>query len=271
MSLRSPLLALLAFAAATLGQADTAAVPTVEQILAGYTAARGGAEQWARLTSMGWTGHIDEGDGKPPMLFQMLFQRPNAQRFEVIGNNQRSVRIFDGTQGWKMHPGGELGIEVQDYGPEEIAAARDACGLDGPLSDIAAKGVQVALDGAELVGQRRAWKLRVTVPSGSVQTHWIDAENYHELRYDRMTHSAGDTQRVVSVYLNNYQTIEGITLPLEIETRGANGSMRLLIEKVAFNPTLQANAFHRPEVPGTRKRGVLVNVPDARAEQAPRH
>lgn len=246
--------------------------PTAAQIVARYVEARGGSEAWQRILSMGWTGHIESGaNGSQKIPFLMLFRKPNATRFEVVAQNQRSVRIFDGHHGWKQRPGGETGVELSDYTAEEVRAALDSGGIDGPLAGYQAKGVQLELQGADIIEQRKAWKLKVTLPSGDVQWHWIDAGNYRDLRYDRRTHNAMGMSATVSVYLRDYQTIEGVNLPLVIETRAATGQApdRMIIEKIALNPTLRADTFERPVAAGVRHNSVIINTGDPRSSGAP--
>jgi hypothetical protein len=139
------------------------------------------------------------------------------------------------------------------------------------LSGYQAKGVQLELQGAEVIEQHRAWKFKVTFPSGDVQWHWIDAGNYHELRYDRLARNAMGMNGIVSVYLDNYQTFEGLTLPLVIESRAAPGQApdRMIIERVALNPTLAADTFERPVEAGGRHKGVIINTADPRGGGVP--
>jgi hypothetical protein len=264
----------IADAAQPVAAAGNAATPTLEQIVARYVDARGGADAWQRILAMGWTGHIESGaEGSQKIPFLMLFRKPDATRFEVVVQNQRSVRIFDGHRGWKQRPGGESGVELTDYTPEDVRAALDSGGLDGPLSGYKAKGVQLELQGAELIEQRKAWKIKVTFPSGDVQWHWIDADNYHDLRYDREVRNAMGTRGIVSVYFRNYQAIEGVTLPLLIETQAPAGQApnRMIIERVAINPTLNADTFERPVQAGVRHNGITVNTGDPRGGGVPRN
>ena len=250
---------------------DTA-TPSVGQIVARYMQARGGVEAWQRILAMGWTGHIESGAGASQKIpFLMLFRKPYATRFEVVAQNQRSVRIFDGRQGWKQRPGGETGVELSEYTPEEVQAALDSGGIDGPFSGYQAKGVRLELQGAEIIEQRKAWKLKVTFPSGDVQWHWIDAGNYRDLRYDRPTRSAAGVSGMVSVYFRDYQTVEGLSLPLIIETRAANVQTpdRMIIEKIALNPTLRADTFERPVEMGARHNSVIINTGDPHGAAAP--
>lgn len=238
------------------------AEPDARVLLEKYAAARGGAQAWKAVHTMGWAGRVESPGGATAELpFLMLFQRPNATRFEIVGKDQRAIRIFNGYQGWKIRPGSETGMDVQSYSAEEMAAARDSGGLDGPLSDSETKGIQVAVEGADGVEGHKAWRLRLTLPSGQVQRHWIDAESYLELRYDRVSRSAAGQSGLVSVYYRNYQTIEGLKLPLLIETQiGAGPAVtRMIIEKVAINPTLDAASFTGP-IAKTGHGGVIIDT-----------
>ena len=243
--------------------APTAADLTTEQILTRYVAARGGAEAWHKIGTMGWTGHIESGpEGKSKLQFLMLFKRPNATRFEVVSQQQKSVRIYDGSQGWKLRPTSRGVPELADYTAEEGSFARDAAGLDGPLIDHRAKGVSVILEGQDLIEGHAAYRLKVVLPSGQTNTAWIDARSFLELRYDRTTRNGTGQTGVVSVYLRDYRKVEGLVLPFTIETGGGGGNTpdRMIIEKIAFNPALDAKLFARPDAPAQHRHGVLVNT-----------
>jgi len=236
---------------------------TVQQILERHVAARGGEEAWHKIQTMAWTGHIESGAGgisKHPFL--MMFQRPAATRFEVLGEGQRSVRVFDGTMGWKLRPTSQGAPEMKEYSPEEVGFARDAGGLDGPLIDSKAKGIGIALLGTGSVEGHRAYHLKVTLPSGQVRDDWIDAESFLELRYDRATRNAVGATGIVSVYLRNYQPVNRLVIPMLIETGGpaSRDSDKMIIERVALNPTLDNAQFTRPTQPVTRRRGAVVNT-----------
>lgn len=258
-----------------IASSPTAAQPTVDELLAHYVQARGGAAAWAAVQSMGWTGRVEtEASAQAPVPFLMLFQRPGATRFEVVQQTQRSVRVFDGAHGWRMHPGGERGVQVDDYSAEELAAARDACGIDGPLVDPAAKGVKVAIEGSDVVEGRQAWRLQVTLPSGAVQRHWIDAEDYRDLRYERTAHDRAGRTGVLMVWLRGYEQVQGLRMPMQIETRLPDGRLadRLVIEKVAINPELAANVFAPPDTRPLKMAphgGVIVNATGAAGATGP--
>jgi len=247
---------------------------TVQQILERHVAARGGAAAWHKIQTMAWTGRIESGPrGISKRPFLLMFRRPAATRFEIIAEGQRSVRIFDGTQGWKLRSTTAGPPELQDYSAEEISFALDAGGLDGPLIDSEAKGIEVALLGVDSVEGHRAYHLRVTLQTGHVHDAWIDTQSFLELRYDRETFSAAGVRGIVPVYLRNYQTLEGLVIPALIETGGptATDTDKMIIDKIALNPEVDAAQFSKPNVPSKHRRGALVNMESPPGARPPGH
>jgi len=257
------------FAAACLvllgtGSVFAAAGLTADQILARYAKARGGAEAWQAVKSMAWTGRIESmpESATPATPFMMMFRRPNATRFEVIAQGRRSVRIFNGEKGWKLRPTGQGLPDISDYSNEEVGSARDAAELDGPLIDSRTKGVAVETQGDDQVEGRKAYRLKVTLPTGQVQFHWIDAETFLDIRYDRLTQDAKGRRHTTSVFYRNYKTVQGLVIPMSIETGSATGQggSRMVIERIALNPALGDDAFRDPAERTPQHHGVIVKA-----------
>jgi hypothetical protein len=247
------------------GKVESAAL-TADEIVDRYVAASGGAEAWKKIETMSWEGHVETGPGgisKAP--FMLMFRRPDATRFEVMAEGQRSVRIFDGKEGWKWRPtAGGTPAAAKDYSADEVSFARDAGGLDGPLHDSGAKGVKVTLEGADSVDGRPAYRLGLRLPSGRKRTEWIDAQSFLELRYDREMHDMQGRGGTVAVYNREFRTVEGLTLPVVIETGSGNDVNRMVIEKVAINPILQNNLFTKPMPARGKHNGILIDTTSAR-------
>lgn len=266
--------ALIAALPATALAAGATPELTADQIIARHVEASGGAQAWRDIKSMGWTGHIESGRvGNYGVPFLLMFKRPNSTHFEIMAQNQKALRVFDGTTGWKLRPTDQGRPEWQNYSAEEVRFAEDLAGLDGPLFDYKEKGVSVVSKGTGTVEGHTAYRLEVTLPSGQTRTDWIDAKSFLELRYDRIVHDTAGRNGVVSVYYRNHQKIQGLVLPLTIETGDVAGKLKdkMMIEKIALNPTLPDNAFSKPIVP-QRRGGVVIdttNPPAARSPNSP--
>jgi hypothetical protein len=243
--------------AAGLAAAAFGAVPsrdtglTAEQIVARNAAARGGLDAWRNVRTMVWVGHLESGrDMESPVPFVMQMKRPDKTRFEVALEREKAIRAFDGRQGWKMKPPRRGEAELQPFTEEEVRFAKDAPGMDGPLIDHDAKGVGVELEGADEVEGRRAYRLRVSLPSGTTRHVWVDSATFLEVKYDRESRTGARTG-TVSVYYRNYRAIGGLQFPMLIETRSADGraAQKMVIDRVLLNPLLPDSEFAWPERP----------------------
>jgi hypothetical protein len=183
---------------------------TVAQILEKNAEARGGAEAWRKIETMIWVGHVESSNAQAPKLPFMLEQkRPNKTRFEIFADKQKSLRVFDGTNGWKMRFTGAGKPEVQAFTVGETSFARDAQVIDGPLIDSAAKGITVILAGLDDIEGRKAYRLDVRLHSGLKERVWIDAESFLDVKWEREGHGPGGRPATVVTYYRDYHSFEG--------------------------------------------------------------
>jgi outer membrane lipoprotein-sorting protein len=240
--------------------------PTLAQIIDCNAAARGGLDAWRRIETMVWVGHLESSSALANGLpFELDLKRPNQARFELIGAGQKSLRVFDGKQGWKLRPGrGGAGVEVQPYGSDEIGHSRDEQVIDGLLIDHQAKGHVVTVSGSDEVQGQAAQRLIVRLASGKLATVWVDARTCLEIKVER---EAAAGSPAVAIHYRDYRDFEGLKIPRVIETRRAAGGQvdSLVIDRVMLNAPLGDKTFARPG-PAPRRAQVTV---DARAAAAP--
>lgn len=228
---------------------------TAEEILEKNAQARGGREAWGKVATIIWAGHLEsERSAVPSLPFQLEVKRPNKSRFEITAPSQRSVRVFDGGRGWTMRAGEDGIPRLDPFTPQEEKFARDAAGLEGPLIDVQARGATVELEGLDELEGRRAYRLAVRTASADRQQVWVDAETFREIRYDRTTYSAHGTSGSVSVFYREYKPVQGLQLASVIEIGAGSGKKpdRMVIERVALNPSIDDAQFTRPPAPPRR-------------------
>ena len=248
------LLALAALLAPGLLLAASGAEPpklSAQQIIARNAAARGGLEAWHKVDTMLWTGHIDSARATVPVLqFILAQQRPNKTRFEINAMGDRTLRVFDGTRGWKLRPGHGR-PDVQPYTDEELRFERGGPGIGGVLMAYADKAGAVEVKGVDEIDKRKAYHLILRTDSGETQQLWVDAKTFLETRYDRSVAAVGGASRTVSVVYRDYKKTDGLEVPSVIETGVGAGSIpdRMIIEKVVLNPPLAAETFSEPGAP----------------------
>jgi hypothetical protein len=133
-------------------------------------------------------------------------------------------------------------------------------GIDGPLMDFKAKGIDVALDGVDEVGGRKAYRLNVSLPSGASHFVWIDAQNFLDIKSDRRSRNAARPS-VVTVSYRNYQPVQGLQIPMLIESSAGKNMAtdKMVIDRVLINPPLEDYIFSKPNLPH-RRNTVTVNT-----------
>lgn len=236
------------------GQAAAAEL-SAAQIVEKNVAARGGLDAWRKVQTMVWVGHMTSAHAPTPMmLFVMQQQRPNRTRFEVNALGERTVRVFDGTRGWKAKPG-HGGPEVKPFTFEEATFARAGQVIDGPLIDYAAKGNTVTLEGFDEIEGHKAFRLGVRLATGENDHVWIDARTFLDLRYDRPSSTAAGAP-TVSLFYRDYKAYEGLQIPTVIETASAPGVTpdKMVIENVMLNSPVDDRTFARPGTHESRSR-----------------
>lgn len=219
---------------------------SAEQIVDRNVSARGGLDAWRQIRTMVWTGHMQGASADQPMMQFVLDQaRPNRTRFEVNAMGKVSLRVFDGVRGWKLHPGHGTSPEVQPFDLKEVRFAQEEQVIDGPLIDYASRGATVTLAGLEEVGGHRAWHLDVTRASGAMESVWVDAETFLDLRYDRTSYGPGGHPVLVTVYYHDYHPVEGRQIPAVIDLGGSydRPASRMVIEQVQLNVDLDPRTF----------------------------
>jgi hypothetical protein len=241
-------------AAASAGEVDTDPTLTAEQIVEKNVAARGGLEAWHRIQTMALTGSVKTVNGSASSVaFVLEYKRPNKTRLEIRADHEQSLRVFDGAAGWKTWTSSRGAPRLKSYSPSELRSARDAPGIGGPLIDHQARAIAVALEGPDEVDGHRAYRLAVTLPSGSTCHLWVDAQTFLDLKYERERGVSGGRTGTVSVLYRDYRSINGLQIPMTTETTAVgNAAQTMVIDNVTLNPSLSDAHFERPRAPAQR-------------------
>ena len=228
--------------------------------------ARGGAQAWQKITSMAAAGRIESKSAPDrEMPFTLEQKRPARTRFLVTAQNQKSLRVFNGVEGWKVKPDSAGRPDLQPYTPEELRFARDSQVIEGPLMDDTARKGIISVLGVDVFEGRRNYVLGVKLPSGASHRVWVDAETFLESKFERDVQTPSGRIAVSTMVFRDYRRVEGLVMPMAIETGGdaTRGGDKLVIERVAINPELDDRLFERPPTPTHRRKSVTVDTRSA--------
>jgi outer membrane lipoprotein-sorting protein len=218
---------------------------TVDEIIAKNVQARGGAEKLKSVKSIKSTATMSMGPGMeaPGILIQ---KRPTLARLEFTVQGLTAVQAYDGKNGWQIMPFmGKKDPELMSA--DEAKEIEENADLDGPLVDYKSKGHQVELQGKEKIEGTDAYKLKVTLKNGDVQTIYIDADSFLDIKEVTQRTVRGTEQEIESA-IGDYKAVNGIMFPFAVESgiKGTDQKQKLTITKVELNVPTDDSIFKMP-------------------------
>jgi outer membrane lipoprotein-sorting protein len=223
-----------------------ATAQTADELIAKSIEARGGKDKLKAVKTLRMTGKMALPQGmEAPFTAELA--RPNKMRRDFTIQGMTGSMAYDGTSGWSLMP--FMGKkEAEPMSGDDLKALEDEADFDGPLVDYKEKGHQVELVGKEDVDGSPAYKLKVTKKNGDVEYHYLDAEQYLEVKVEGKQKMRGQEIEGVST-LGNYKEVGDLIFPFSIESKqkGAPGSMVITIDKVEINPDVPASRFEMPK------------------------
>jgi len=218
---------------------------SVDEIIAKNVQARGGADKLKRVKSIKSTATMSMGPGieAPGTLIQ---KRPALARLEFTVQGLTAVQAFDGKNGWQIMPFmGKKDPELMSA--DEAKEIEENADLDGPLVDYKSKGHQVELQGKEKIEGTDAYKLKVTLKNGDVQTIYIDSDSFLDIKEVTKRTVRGTEQEIESA-IGDYKPVDGIMFPFAVESgiKGTDQKQKLTITKVELNVPADDSIFKMP-------------------------
>jgi outer membrane lipoprotein-sorting protein len=245
---RISFLAATVFCAATLmaaPPAPAAKAPSVEDLVTRYVTARGGLAKIRSVQTLRQKGHVSAGPNQEGLVSREL-KRPSSTRFEFKVQGVTSVFVSDGKRGWRVDP--TQGDTEPKILPDEVVnEAAEQGDFEGPLVDWKAKGHHVELVGREAVGDRQAYKLKVTLKSGQVRYDYLDATSMYLIRTDSTRKARGRAVQLQTTF-SDFKKTDGLLFPraVEVAAQGRPDTMRIVVESVEVNPPLADARFAMP-------------------------
>jgi outer membrane lipoprotein-sorting protein len=227
--------------------AAAARAQTAEDLVARNVAARGGLEKIHAVKSMRLTGTMSIGDEKMPAVLEL--KRPDKMRWEFTVDGQVQVEGYDGKTGWtQTSTGGREDVEPMSAEEQkDIALQAD---MDGPFVDYKAKGNQIELLGKDRVGDREAWKLRVTLKNGEKRDVYLDADTFLQVKSVLRREVDGQEVEITSM-IGDYRDVGGLMLPhsFEASAPGSPGKQLLRFDRIELDVPLDDARFEMPKRP----------------------
>jgi outer membrane lipoprotein-sorting protein len=227
---------------------SAASAQTAPQILAKVFAARGGLAKIRSINSERVSGQISFGEVTGPFVVEL--KRPLKMHMQLTIQNQTMVRVYDGkSQGWANNPfAGKMNPDTMNE--DELKSITEESDFDGPLVDYKSKGNQIELVGKDKVGDKDAWRLKLTTKNGDVRAYLFDASSFLLLKWEGKRKYEGQEIPVES-YFSDYREVGGLKFAFGIDSgsSAAQITQKIRIEKIDLNPALDDAEFTKPPTP----------------------
>jgi outer membrane lipoprotein-sorting protein len=238
---------------------------TVATIIAKVFAARGGLDKIHALKAQRVSGTISFGtDASGPFVVEL--KRPLKMYMTLAVQNLTMVRVYDGKNGWANNPfaGKMIPDTMADEDLKNIAEEAD---FDGPLVDYKRKGNVIALVGKDKVGDKNAWRVKLTTKNGDIRYYLFDASSFLLLKWEGKRRFEGKELPIES-YFSDYRDVNGLKFAFEIASgaSAADLSQKIIIDKIELNPQIDDTEFAKPaahEAPATPAAAPTATPPPA--------
>lgn len=218
---------------------------TADEIIAKNVQARGGAEKLKGVQTVKTTAIMTMGPGME-LAGTVIQKRPMLARMEFTVQGMTAVQAYDGKDAWQIMPFmGKKDPELMSA--DEAKETEEMADVDGPLVDYKSKGHQVELLGKEKIEGTDAYKLKLTLKNGDVQTIYIDADSFLQIKeVDKRTIRGTETETESSI--GDYKEVNGILFPFAVENaiKGTDQKQKITISKIELNVPVDDSIFKMP-------------------------
>jgi outer membrane lipoprotein-sorting protein len=199
----------------------------LDEVLNNYYEAIGGLEAWQSVQSMKMTGKMMMGGMGIEAPFTVMAKRPNMARIEFVFQGITGIQAYDGETAWQVMP------FTGNTDPEEVWEE---------------SGHTVELLGMEETEGTQAYKLKVTLNTGSVQYYYLDSEYFVPIRMEGVREVQGRTVEFETI-VSDYKEVGGLMIAHSIEARpkGAPAGQAVTIDLVELDIEMADSLFVMPE------------------------
>lgn len=231
--------------ALVLGACGTGA-ETVDEVVANYLRARGGAERLRGVQTLRMTGRVVLPGIEAPLVLEL--KRPDKVRTEFTVEGQQSVRAYDGQVAWVLPP--VPGASPRSVPPDQADELKAQADVDlSPLVDSEAKGFTVDLAGRESLPGGETWKLVVIGGTGSPRSLFVDVASHLVVRTEEVRTLEGKEMPFVTE-VSDYRTVDGLVYPHRLRSGPRDDPaawQSVEIERIDVNPPLDDARFSPPK------------------------
>lgn len=166
------------------------------------------------------------------MPMEMKIKKTGQFLITVTMQGEKMIQAFDGEKGWMIAPW--ISAEPVELSGEQLKQAQDQTNLEGELYNYKKKGSTADFAGKVNLDGNEVYRIKLTTSDGNAKDYFIDAETFFITKVKAQVSAQGQTVDVEQI-MSDYKTIDGITMPMKIETKSPMGTGLIIMEEIKFN------------------------------------
>jgi hypothetical protein len=221
------------------GQAvdKSGSLPTVDELLAKYVEAIGGAAAVKAKTSRVIKGTVDVVGKMRGGRFETSAQAPNKIVTVIDTQPMGLSKVgFNGRNGWSRTSAGLRALK----GAELASLQREArfYGFITMKDDYA----KITLAGKSKIGYREVYVLDLQPATGAVERVYFDTETYLPVRVN-MIATLLSTSTPVEIYLDDWREVDGVKYPFSLSQSFSGLTLVFNVKEIKHNVPIDARVF----------------------------
>jgi hypothetical protein len=222
-------------------QAQSSALPTVDQVIEKYVTAAGGREAMEKVTSRVSTGTFEIADAGMSGSITISEKAPNKSMALIDLPGMGQVReACDGTVAWEDAPG----AGVREKAGAELADAVRGCVFNAELQ-LMTLYKTVVVSGKEAIEGKDAYVVVATPAEGAVTKLYFDVASGLMVRQSS-TRETPQGPMDVDVLISDYRAVDGVKMPFSIRQVSAMATVVIKIAAIKQNVPIDDAIFKTP-------------------------
>jgi tetratricopeptide (TPR) repeat protein len=214
-----------------------ASLPAVDEVLAKYVEAMGGAKAIQAITSRVTKGTLDIAGVSRGGAFENYAQAPNKAFSMLEAHPLGTIKlIFNGRNGWSWTKPGLRALKG-----EELATVKRDADLYGAVR-YKSNYAKVTLAGMSKIGYRDVYVVDFQPAVGAVERVYLDAQTYLPVRMNTVR-TRGAISEPMEVYFDDWRAVDGIKYPFSISQSFPKLTLTFTVTEIRHNVPLDARLF----------------------------
>ncbi|HKR22114.1 MAG TPA: hypothetical protein VJS17_05930, partial [Pyrinomonadaceae bacterium] len=215
----------------------SAAWPTVDDVLARYVEAMGGAEAINKVTSRVIKGTVDVAGVSRGGSFETYALAPNKSVTVIQAHPMSTIKIgYNGKSGWYLSEGAVRAVKGA-----ELATLQREADFYSPVR-MRQNFAKITMPGMSKIGFREVYVLDLQPLVGPAERLYLDAQTYLPVRINT-TRTVGRVSEPVEIYLDDWRSVDGIKYPFSTSQSSPSVKLGFTINEIRHNVTVDQKLF----------------------------